>query len=319
MPDGSSSIEFRKLDVAVRETDYIAGNTNVTAIVIRNTYPFSIRLLSVTARHSTLNSTDRTAVFKGSIQRRARPSSTRIRIRIHNVFPFSLLKRRTDELNPPFLDFLHKTSTVAEEPITIKAEKGATIAIDDRLDLNREVFLTAEEGSTIAFTHREDSRGSENEHGSDISPLSEIVSEYVWRTNHWVLFIPVRIGIDIAIRYEIQGEVRSQVVSSLFDIKPPIHSLIIGGMAGGVIGNLARAFTEADSFDINTRFLVKLIGSCLLSIMAVISLSRKSGSQSFITVEDFFGSFVLGSLIGYEGTTFFDKNVPNVLTSQQPK
>jgi hypothetical protein len=85
----------------------------------------------------------------------------------------------------------------------------------------------------------------------------------------------------------------------------------LGGLAGGVIGNLARTFTETDTLNVDTRFFVKLIGSCLLSLMAVISLSRKSGSQSFITVEDFFGSFVLGSLIGYQGTAFFEKTVVN--------
>jgi hypothetical protein len=90
-----------------------------------------------------------------------------------------------------------------------------------------------------------------------------------------------------------------------------IHSVILGGLAGGVIGNLARTFTETDTLNVDTRFFVKLIGSCLLSLMAVISLSRKSGSQSFITVEEFFGSFVLGSLIGYQGTAFFEKTVVN--------
>src|ERR1051325_11194210 len=132
-----------------------------------------------------------------------------------------------------------------------------------------------------------------------VSPSSEIVSEYTWNTKNSLLFIPSRIGIDIEIQYAMGSEIRSRGVQSVFDIKPPIQSVLVGGIAGGFVGTLARIFTESDGPSIDTRFFVKIIGSCLLSIMAVVSLSRKSGSQSFITVEDFFGAFVLGSLIGY--------------------
>ena len=50
----AASTEFRKLDVTVRETDYVAGKRSLTAIVIRNTYPTPIKLTSVAARHSML-------------------------------------------------------------------------------------------------------------------------------------------------------------------------------------------------------------------------------------------------------------------------
>jgi hypothetical protein len=298
--DPKGPIEFRKLDVSVRETDYIAGKQNVTAIVIRNTYPTPIRLLAVTARHSTLNSSDDPVVYTGTIRKRIRPSSTRIRIRIPNLF-----QRSRD-----FIDFLYRTSdSVSTEPMYITAEGGSVVSYDD-LPLEREVYLTAKEGSKIESRKEhqvQDGRGR----GKIITTMSEAVSEYVWKTNHWLLFLPARIGIDIEVQYKIADEIRSQVVSTLFDIKPPIQSVVLGGIAGGIIGSLARSFTEADTLKIDTRFFVKLFGSCLLSIMAVISLSRKSGAQSFITVEDFFGAFVLGSLIGYEGTTFFEKTVIN--------
>lgn len=111
-------------------------------------------------------------------------------------------------------------------------------------------------------------------------------------------------------QYELAGNIRSQVVSTAFDIKPPIQSIVFGSVAGGIIVSLARVFTESDSIQFSARLLIKLIGSCLLSIMAVISLS--------LTVEDFFGAFVLGSLIGYEGTAFFEKTVINAKDSLPP-
>jgi F0F1-type ATP synthase assembly protein I len=44
-----------------------------------------------------------------------------------------------------------------------------------------------------------------------------------------------------------------------------------------------------------------------MSLIAGIALSRKTAAQAFITVEDFFGGFVVGALIGYSGSQYFEK------------
>jgi hypothetical protein len=44
-----------------------------------------------------------------------------------------------------------------------------------------------------------------------------------------------------------------------------------------------------------------------MAIIATIALSRKTGAQGFITVEDFFGGFVVGVLISYEGSSYFEE------------
>lgn len=46
-----------------------------------------------------------------------------------------------------------------------------------------------------------------------------------------------------------------------------------------------------------------------MSLIAAIALSRKTGTQGFITVEDFFGGFVVGALIGYGGSEYFEKAI----------
>ena len=50
-------------------------------------------------------------------------------------------------------------------------------------------------------------------------------------------------------------------------------------------------------------------GSVLMRLIAAIALSRKTGTQGFITVEDFFGGFVVGSLIGYGGSEYFEQGL----------
>jgi hypothetical protein len=291
------SLEFRKLDVNIRDNDYVAGKSNITAIVIRNTYPNPVRVISVTAKHSSLNTHTNDAVYTASFDKEPQRKS-------RNKFKFRI----------PFLgsifEWQHDTShqPSSPEPLYITAEDGAKLVLNSDVPDHREVYVTARSGSEVVMTEPKEQQRPQSR-SVTVSPSSKIVSEYTWSTNNWLLFTPSRIGIDIEIQYAIQQEIRSQVVSSVFDIKPPIQSVVFGGIAGGFVGTLARAFTESDDLKIDTRFFVKLIGSCLLSIMAVVSLSRKSGSQSFITVEDFFGAFVLGSLIGYQGTSFFEKTV----------
>ena len=51
------------------------------------------------------------------------------------------------------------------------------------------------------------------------------------------------------------------------------------------------------------------IAAIVMSIIAAIMLSRKTGAQSFVTVEDFFGAFAIGALIGYGGAEYFQRAV----------
>jgi hypothetical protein len=53
--------------------------------------------------------------------------------------------------------------------------------------------------------------------------------------------------------------------------------------------------------------LIAIGGSVIMSVIATIALSRKSGAQGFITVEDFYGGFAIGALIGYGGAQYFEK------------
>jgi len=40
--------------------------------------------------------------------------------------------------------------------------------------------------------------------------------------------------------------------------------------------------------------------------MAIIFMARKSDAQSFVSIEDFWGGLLIGFLVGYTGTSFFE-------------
>jgi hypothetical protein len=46
-----------------------------------------------------------------------------------------------------------------------------------------------------------------------------------------------------------------------------------------------------------------------MSSIAAVSLSRRGNTQAFVTVEDFFGGFFIGELIGYGGVAYFERAV----------
>jgi hypothetical protein len=87
-------------------------------------------------------------------------------------------------------------------------------------------------------------------------------------------------------------------------IRAPIHAVILGSVAGGVIGSIGRLLqlhTSASVLD----WLLSASAAMVLSGMAVVFLARKSDAQSFVSVEDFWGGMLMGFLIGYTGTSFF--------------
>lgn len=51
--------------------------------------------------------------------------------------------------------------------------------------------------------------------------------------------------------------------------------------------------------------LVTLLVSVILSGIAIIFMVRKSDTQSFVSVEDFWGGLLIGFLVGYTGASFF--------------
>jgi hypothetical protein len=285
--------EFRKLDIVVRDNEYIAGAVNVTTIMVRNTYPIPIRLGTVSARHSTVVTAQENQVsqFKSPVS----VGHGRFNFRLPIFFPFS-------SSETPMIEFGYARKPRASEPIFIKAAENSNVDLSALLGADRRIEVEVAEGANVRITDPE--QGIREKEGSrsrtEISATSEIITGFTWSTKSWLLFIPSRVGIDIQVPYEVDGELRSQVASCVFEIKPPIYSIVAGGIVGSLIGSLARSFKTGDvTFELH--FLVKIFGSCLLAI--------KSGSQAFITVEDFFGAFVLGSLIGYGGASFFEQRV----------
>ncbi len=137
-----------------------------------------------------------------------------------------------------------------------------------------------------------------------IEPHCEVVAYFFVSTTGWLFFTPTRKSLSTQIRYRVQGGERTEVATTEFEFKPPLSAAIIGASTGAILGSLARLFNNAP-LTLSLTTMTAVGGSVLMSLIAAIALSRKTGTQGFITVEDFFGGFVVGSLIGYGGSEYF--------------
>ncbi len=86
-------------------------------------------------------------------------------------------------------------------------------------------------------------------------------------------------------------------------IRPSIYSVMIGAAIGGLLGAVINIL-KTNTYDFNILMSVPI--SIILSGIAVVFMSRKSDTQSFVSVEDFWGGLLIGFLVGYTGTSFFD-------------
>jgi hypothetical protein len=123
-----------------------------------------------------------------------------------------------------------------------------------------------------------------------------------------------------AIQPEIQGSSVAQdifinTISHELAIRPSIQSVMAGSAIGGLFGSLARTlqgFSETKAIHplvldlpVSLSFFGGLMLAMILSAVAIIFMARKSDTQSFVSVEDFWGGVLIGFLVGYTGTGFF--------------
>ena len=199
----------------------------------------------------------------------------------------------------------------------IVADNGATIHADPATLQGRQAKVIAKKGSTVYVQPSPDSSGlGENAAQSDsaeqlsieIRPHCERVIYFELTSQGWLLATPQKKTLFTEISYTIDGIAFSQAVRADFEIKPTLAATMVGAVAGGFLGALARLLVS-DSRAGATDWFVSIFAAMVMALIAAIALSRKTGTQGFITVEDFFGGFVIGAMIGYWGSEYFESTL----------
>lgn len=152
-----------------------------------------------------------------------------------------------------------------------------------------------------------------------LQPGNSTVQVFTIRTDRAVLFRPATYNLHIEIEYEIDDIPQVDVVNYKLAIAISIESMCVGSVIGSLMGTTARALLDdaihidpsaSIDFSMCFKILAIAVACMILAIVAVIIFARKKDVQPIISIEDFWGSVLIGFLVGYNGQLFFDQIMP---------
>ena len=155
---------------------------------------------------------------------------------------------------------------------------------------------------------------------SGLQPGSTAVYTVILNVKRSLLFTPAKYRLQFYVNYSFEPSqlqqddsvtserVFTNTVAHTLSIRPSVFSVLIGSIAGAVIGAVARLL-QVQTPSTTRSVIVSLVLCIILGGMAVIFMARKSDTQSFVSVEDFWGGILIGFLVGYTGTSFFESIV----------
>ena len=296
MDNSSEVIDiYGRLDVTVPEAVYEAGRVSTVAILLRNPFNKPVEILEVQGPRSSHLS----EVIKGIQSDKVNEDSNEKNGRAATSWFNSFLNLLTAKIKVTEVRF---GAITAEFPTSGKSN----IEIDTELDEYDEVNVRVADEATVKFSPKIRSLAIDERKSITIEPHCEAVAYFQITTVGWLFFTPTRKSLYTLVKYRVDGKEKTQVVTSEFDVRPPLLSMVIGSLFGSLLGTTAKVLNSSQTLEWQP-ILVSIGSSAVMSLIATIALSRKTGTQGFITVEDFFGGFVVGALIGYGGSTYFEK------------
>lgn len=296
-----------KLDVAIPEDAYEAGKIGTVRLIIRNSFDLPVDILEIQRPRSSYL----TDIAEKSVSVCKQDGEASTDNAVSKFLRRSLSGATKVAVSGVSFAGMSAEFTPVQPEMNISAQKGSKVTVDRDFSRFHRVNIVAEQGSDVELVSQPTAVKPTPK--QRIEPHCEIVAYFQVETNGWLLFKPTRMNLDTQIRYTVCGQERTQVVSCSLDVKPPLSSVVLGSLSGAFLGALARSLQPLTagglpkwSFE---AFVVGTGSAMVLSLIATIALSRKSGAQGFITVEDFFGGFVIGTLIGYQGSGYFNKSI----------
>lgn len=149
-----------------------------------------------------------------------------------------------------------------------------------------------------------------------LQPGDSTVMVFTLRSRHSVLFSPSAYNLHIQAEYSTNDVTHHDAIDYKMNVRASLGAIIFGAVLGSTAGYLLR-----DIFQVNglmtlvadptpskaIEWFLKLIGSVLLGVVAVIAFARKKDSQPILTIEDFWGGLFIGVTAGYMGKSFLDQ------------
>lgn len=296
------------LSVEIKALPIIAGTRATVTLVLRNPFPEEVIIESIEAPSSEplLPRAPRSRFPEADTAQTPSKSLTSvIRNLLSNVSAIGGLSEvRLGPLVASFpgaqgrrfnVDLAAKSKLILKSPfgpqdtINIKSADGAHIVFDVP-----EAAQSSQQEARVIPAHQDD------------------IASFELRTAHWLFVTPKVLDLYAVIRYRVGGAHRSQVVPFSVTVRPPLTAIMCGSVAGGILGYFARQLTSASPTFEYVPTAVSILGIIVMATISSIVLSRQDNAKGFVTLEDFYGAFVVGVLLGYTGTSYFETVLKSV-------
>lgn len=294
---------YGRLDVSVPEAVYEAGKVSVVTILIRNSFDKAVEILEIQGPRSSHVREVGRFTNKNRNSQRSREKSNWFISLFKNLSNLSITEIKFSGIRAEF--------PTSDQTLNINAEPNSEVEIAANLSEYTTVNINLEKEAKLQYLAQKDDinkASTEEKKSITVEPHCEAVAYFQISTDGWLFFTPTRRSLSTLVTYAVNGKKKTQVVTSEFDVRPPLLSMVVGTISGALLGTLAKVL-NAGVLSNWQDILVAIGASVVMSLIATLALSRKTGTQGFITVEDFFGGFVIGALIGYGGSSYFEKAI----------
>ncbi|MBC3383415.1 hypothetical protein [Pseudomonas sp. SWRI179] len=196
----------------------------------------------------------------------------------------------------------------------INMEPKSKLTVKTPFKPNDNVHINHAEGAEVVFDNPVVEKGASIGADREIPPYQEDLASFELQTAHWLFVKPKVLDLYALIKFRVGDEPRSQVVPVTVSVQPPVKSIVLGAVSGGILGWLARQLNNgilSPEFSIAAS-IVSALGIIVMAMILAIVLSRQESSKGFVTLEDFYGAFVVGAILGYAGTQYFETSLKAV-------
>jgi hypothetical protein len=135
-----------------------------------------------------------------------------------------------------------------------------------------------------------------------LAPGDQVVQQFRLRTRRWLFFTPLAHTFQIQANFAVDNADHHCSIPFPVAIRSKLASIIIGGLVGALLGSVLKVFTDWGDASWSTFSRGALI-AILATLAVVIGFARKTGNQSFVSVEDAWGGMLIGfsvAFVGYE-------------------
>jgi hypothetical protein len=310
------STPLGQLDIKVIAPTIEAGTPTTIDLIIRNPFDQPISIWAIKGPGSSAiretSATSRNAIsrVKSEIGNSDAANSTKVpfaRRLLNSLSAFSIKEMRVAGITAEF-------PGSQRSEIKITAEMGSLVEWKRPVPEGTEFRIIAEENAKVVvqLSEEEIALGIESQTKpiQVISVGAEVIASFELVTTRWLLFKPLEITLHAQVNYQVNNVLTSQIVPVPISIKAPLRSILIGANLGAIFGFLARQIKDGGLRPAEfhgVELFIGAMGVLVMATIATVAFARKQSAQGFITIEDFYGGFLVGALIGYFGTQYFEK------------